>query len=237
MKTIVINNSGNVGKSFISREVFFQNMNEDRLLLELETHNSSSNGFNNITVEKIRGDEIKELFRYMNLHEDIVVDVGASNIENFLKEISKSLQILDDIDYFIVPAYSDTKQTKDTIKTLELLSNIVEADKLKVIFNRVDKDPKSEFKFVIEAMKRLGVHVDLELSIYNSEAVEDLDRLKLLSSDLASDEMDYKQLARERAKAGDKKGSIEASDKQMLKIMAANLQGNVTQVFNLVSGA
>jgi len=233
MKVLLINNSGNVGKSFISREVFYQHMGDDKILVELETHNSSSSTFKNVEVKKIVGSDVKELFRNMNLYDDVVVDVGASNIEVFLREISKSIEILDDIDYFIVPAFKDIKQTKDTLKTIEILSALADKNKIKVIFNRVEKDVKKEFQVTIEAMQKLGIKVNANLCIYHSDAVEDLDKIKLLSGDIVQDTTeDYKKIAKEKAKAGDKKGSIEASDKQMIKIMSNSLLQNTKNVFD-----
>ena len=233
MKVLLINNSGNVGKSFISREVFYQHMGDDKILVELETHNSSSISFKSVELIKIIGSDVKELFRNMNLYDDVVVDVGASNIEVFLREISKFIEILDDIDYFIVPAFKDIKQTKDTLKTIEILSALADKNKIKVIFNRVEKDVKKEFQTTIEAMHKFNIKVNTNLCIYHSDAVEDLDKIKLLSGDIVQDTTDYKKIAKEKAKAGDKKGSIEASDKQMIKIMSNSLFQNTKNVFDV----
>jgi len=111
MKIAMINDSGNVGKSLLSRELFYQNM-KNGIIIEVETSNSSSAKFasnGKINLEKIYGDEFDKLFSLMYQYDEFVVDVGKSQLERFLKELSKSSEILNEFDFIVVPVTSDNR--------------------------------------------------------------------------------------------------------------------------------
>ena len=78
----------------------------------------------------------------------------------------------DEIDYFLVPVVEDIKQIRDSVKTVhELLKLGVEAEKIKVIFNKVGLTESVEdvFAEIIHALKKLGVPYDTDIVIYKSD--------------------------------------------------------------------
>ncbi|MPW20781.1 hypothetical protein GCT13_28895 [Paraburkholderia sp. CNPSo 3157] len=72
-----------------------------------------------------------------------VVDVGASNVEDFLMLMQRYDGSHQDFDRFVVPTVYGSKQQVDTISTLQSLQAIgVPSSKIRVVFNMVD--PKQD---------------------------------------------------------------------------------------------
>eukprot|EP01022_Parablepharisma_sp_SALTPOND_P024797 TRINITY_DN5557_c0_g5_i1.p1 TRINITY_DN5557_c0_g5~~TRINITY_DN5557_c0_g5_i1.p1 ORF type:complete len:259 (-),score=34.30 TRINITY_DN5557_c0_g5_i1:1876-2598(-) len=239
MVYMIVNNSGNVGKSFIARELLYSNFNEqeDNVIIEVETHNSSSSGYAGVETAKYKANQFKEIYSALNIYDNIALDIGASNIDNFLKELLKREEIKEEIDYFVVPVYSDTKQTKDSLKTLQILQTLeIDSSKIKVIFNRVRDSVKEDFATFLQNAKKLEVNVDETLRIFDFEVVEDLDKLKTTSRELLEDTTDYKAEAKRLAKEGKEVESRKASDKHLAKLMAKKLRENTKVVYKKIKG-
>ncbi len=235
MIAIIINTSGNVGKSNLSRGLY-QFLNDEKAIIELETHNSSSVGFKGLNVIKFEGSNTRDMFTSMMTYDNVIVDCGASVVDSFLNEIIKTPEVLGMVDYYIIPTVSDTKQSNDTLKTLTILNSLgVDPNIVKVVFNRVKSDIQSEFTPIIKVMQKLNIEVDPQLAIKNYEVLENLERMKLLTSDLIEVETDYRTLAREKAKEGDMKASKEASDKLFTQMLAKSYHQNLQQVFTAIS--
>nr|WP_014343781.1 hypothetical protein [Aliivibrio fischeri]AEY78179.1 hypothetical protein [Aliivibrio fischeri] len=80
MKIAVINFSGNVGKSVISQHLLQPRMN-DAKIIAVESINSD--GTNN---ETIKGKEFADIMESISEMDDVIVDIGASNVEDFMKK-------------------------------------------------------------------------------------------------------------------------------------------------------
>ena len=162
MKVMILNNSGNVGKSFLARELFYfnmQNVCDDVALIEIETHNSASSKFNIDTI-KISGRELNTLYKQLLINDCAVVDVGASNIIALFEELAKNdvNNIIDEIDYFVVPVTNKSKIQDDTLKILLALIELgVPREKIKVVFNAVD-DIKQMNAFIQKASKIVDIN-------------------------------------------------------------------------------
>ena len=80
--------------------------------------------------------------------DDVVVDIGASNIEDLLTLMRRYQGSHEDFDIFIVPAVPAGKQQRDTIATLVELSRLgIPPGKVRVIFNMVEDDSELERQF------------------------------------------------------------------------------------------
>ena len=108
-KIMIINNSGNVGKSFLSRELFFPHLVDGAKIIEIETNNSSSSKYNIETI-KIDGDDFETLNRQVLMSDDYVIDLGASQIEKMLIQLDANRNIFEDIDMIIVPTIPNVKE-------------------------------------------------------------------------------------------------------------------------------
>ncbi|MGY2437331.1 StbB family protein, partial [Escherichia coli] len=105
-------------------------------IIKIETLNSD--GTND---EKLSAREFDEVIRRIDDSECTIIDVGSSNIEQFLVQMNEYQGSHDLIDYFIVPVVREAKQQADSIQTIQtLIAMGVEADRFKVIFNLAEKD-------------------------------------------------------------------------------------------------
>lgn len=148
MKIIVMNNSGNVGKTTICQNMLVPRLNGIDVI-RVETLNDDGES----TGEKLSADLFDEIFESILSSENVLVDVGASNVEVFNYKLENEFVGSHSfIDYFIIPVTPDEKQQRDTISTIKTLIDMgVDIDKIKVVFNRlnVKKDLLKQFETLI----------------------------------------------------------------------------------------
>jgi hypothetical protein len=147
MKIAVINFSGNVGKSTIARHLLVPRLKEADLIV-VESINSDGS-----QDEAMRGKQFGELLEALALMDDAVVDIGASNVEDFVNLMKQYRGSHEDFDFYVVPTVSKTKQQRDTISTLEALAEIgIPAKKIRLVFNMVELDetPQRAFSSLFE---------------------------------------------------------------------------------------
>ena len=118
MKIAVINFSGNVGKSTVARHLLVPRL-QNAQLIAIESINSDGS-----QDEAIRGKQFGQLQEVLALMEDAVIDVGASNVEDFINLMTQYKGSHEDFDFFVVPTVSKAKQQRDTISTIEALAEI-----------------------------------------------------------------------------------------------------------------
>ena len=175
MKAVVINYSGNVGKTTVSRHLLSPRMNSAQVFT-VESINSDG------TEDQIvRGKHFAEMLETLANLDDAVIDVGASNVEDFVGLMAKYRGSHEDFDYFIVPTVAKDKQQSDTISVIEALAELgVPAKKMRVVFNMVEYDEMPERIFsgligyhaknnnftlkgvVIEFLKKTSLSLNLE---------------------------------------------------------------------------
>jgi len=231
MKVALVNNSGNVGKSFLSRELFYPNM-KDGVIIEVETHNSSSSNFN-VKTEKIKGNDFKKLFPLMYKYDEFVVDVGASQIIPFLNELSKNSEIFEDIDFIIIPTTNDDKIQEDTIKTIMLLENLGLGKKVRVILNKADHIEEFD-NFFSMVKENTEVSIYSELRILQYDILNNLDSSKKCAFELANDDTDFKALSREAFKSGDDEEGTTLAELDYLKTFSKGIKNNMDSVYALL---
>lgn len=133
MKIAVINFSGNVGKSTVARHLLLPRI-PGAELIAIESLNADEG-----QGQALRGRQYGELQEYLQTVSSVVVDIGASNVEELLGQMQRYRGSHEDFDGFVVPTVSALKQQQDTIATLIELSRIgVPASHLKLTFNMVD---------------------------------------------------------------------------------------------------
>jgi len=142
MIVAVINFSGNVGKSTVARHLLAPRLNHARII-PVESINSDGT-----QDESIRGKQFGELQEALALMDDAVIDVGASNVEDFVNLMRQYKGSHEDYDYFVIPTVPKEKQQRDTIATLDALSDLgIPAKKLRLVFNMVELDDSPERLF------------------------------------------------------------------------------------------
>jgi len=232
MKSLIINNSGNVGKSFISREMIYPNLKDDRLIVEIETHNSSSSNFN-VDTKKLSGDDFTELNRLFFQYDDLVIDLGASQIEKFFTELKQNdKEVLNEIDLIIIPVIPNVKEIEDTLVLLEQLQKLNLDIKIEVILNRC-RDLK-KFDFFISEAKALNYNIDTSLQLQDYRAISDLEEDKILTTEIIASDKDFKNLAKEAYKNNNKRLGNKMSDMYMLKSAAKAIRNDLDRVYALL---
>ena len=142
MKVAVINFSGNVGKSTVARHLLVPRLRNAQLIA-IESINSDGS-----QDSAIRGKQFGQLQEALALMEDAVVDVGASNVEDFINLMTQYKGSHEDFDFFVVPTVSKAKQQRDTISTIEALADIGIAPRnIRLVFNMVEMDEPVEQVF------------------------------------------------------------------------------------------
>lgn len=135
MKIAVINFSGNVGKSTVARHLLLPRIDAAELVVVESLNADEGQG------QAMRGRQFGELQEYLQTVESVVVDIGASNVEEMLALMHRYRGSHEDFDYFIVPTVSALKQQQDTIATLVELSRLgVPHDRVRLVFNMVEHD-------------------------------------------------------------------------------------------------
>ena len=142
MKIAVINFSGNVGKTTIARHLLLPRV-KGATLIAIESINADDS-----QGQSLRGRQFGELQEYLQTVDSVVVDIGASNVEDWLALMRKYRGSHEDFDYFVVPSVPTIKQQQDTIATLIELSRIgVPASRIRVVFNMVEHGVEVEQAF------------------------------------------------------------------------------------------
>jgi len=146
MKVAVINFSGNVGKSTIAAHLLKPRMN-DAKIFSIETLNDDASR-EGVDVENYKGKQFNTLMEEIILEKECIIDVGASNVEDFCQLMSQHKGSSKKFDYFVVPTVGEKKQIYDTIKTVDTLASMgIPRKRIKVIFNKIEVDDSVEQEF------------------------------------------------------------------------------------------
>jgi len=192
MRIAVINFSGNVGKTTVARHLLLPRIDEAELIA-VESLNAGEE-----QTQALRGRQFGELQEYLQTVENVVVDIGASNVEDLLALMHKYRGSHEDFDCFVVPTVAALKQQQDTIATLAELAQLgVPASRLKLVFNMVEDgvEVAQAFDTLLAFLAEQPIAVaNTGCRLGSNEIYE---RVKGNGADLraiARDETDYKKL-------------------------------------------
>src|SRR5436189_1333299 len=118
MKIAVINFSGNVGKTTVARHLLLPRIHGAELVAVESLNAEEGQG------QALRGRQFGELQEYLQTVDSVVVDIGASNVEDLLGLMHRYHGSHEDFDCFVVPTVPALKQQQDTIATLVELSSL-----------------------------------------------------------------------------------------------------------------
>jgi ribosomal protein L12E/L44/L45/RPP1/RPP2 len=139
MSIAILNCSGNVGKTTITRELLAPRL-PDMTMRQIESINSDES--NGPEVEVMIAARFDELHDELMLGRALLVDIGASNVEEYLTRLKGAEGAQEDYACFILPTEAGKKQMKDTVKTITLLSGLgVEPARIRILFNKVETNP------------------------------------------------------------------------------------------------
>ena len=139
---------------------------------------------------------------------DVVVDVGASNVEDLLALMRRYRGSHEDFDAFVVPTVPARKQQQDTAATLAELARIgVPAARLRLVFNQVDDDSPIEqvFETLLAYCAASGVvEPRIAACMSHNEVYARIREAGKSLLELAADVTDYKAGIAKAASASDK---------------------------------
>lgn len=230
MKVAVINFSGNVGKSTVAQHLLAPRM-PNAEFVAVESINADEG-----TGEVVRGKQFGQLQEQLLMVDEAVIDIGASNVEDFVKLMQQYRGSHEDFDYFIVPAVKESKQIKDTIATINALSKMgVPAKKIRVVFNKLEADETVEEAFY----PLFAYHEDSKAftikpkaAIQFSELYHKLRSYRLTIEQLLADETDYKVKLRE---AKDTEEKAHAAAMISMRRLAVSAKENLDAVYAAIS--
>lgn len=229
-KVVILNFSGNVGKTTIACNLLAPRM-ENASFFSIETINSGATE-NGIDVEKIKGKKYRELTDSLMMLDAAIIDVGSSNVEDFMKEISRYKGSHEEFDYFIVPVIKEQKVQEDTIRTIRALNQIgVEKNRIKIIFNKLEPDETviDEFPAIAMIERKEGMFIlDPLATIYENQVYEELKTVGKSLGELNEDETDYAQKRRE---TNDREEKIRFNQMLSLKRLSETANENLDNVF------
>ena len=230
MKVAVINFSGNVGKSMVAKHLMLPRMKGAELFSVESINSDEGDG------DSLRGKQFGQLQEELLLSDNpAVVDVGSSNVEDFMKLMQMFRGSHEDFDLFVVPVVKEAKQVRDTIATIQALATMgVPAKKIRVVFNKLETDETVEDAFY----PLIAFHEDAKAftlnpkaAIYYSELYQKLRSYRMTVGDLMGDKTDYKAKLRE-AKTPEEKADAVAFIS--MRRLAASAQENLDAVYTAV---
>ena len=243
MNIALINLSGNVGKSTLAVHLFAA-MRPNAKIISVESVNASdADTIEGVEVAEIEASSFRDIFKeLMMATDDVILDVGASNVTRFMSEMKKFKSAVHEIDLIIVPVVPQEKQQRDTISTLEWLNERgFDPKKIRVIFNQFDNDGvplTTAFGQIYGYLESTG-----SKATYLPEAViatnELYDRVKGTGKtikELAEDPTDWRAKRAEARAAGDITGLEDVVDGQINHDLAQTAQENLAGVWNIVMG-
>jgi len=226
MKVAVINFSGNVGKSTVARHLIAPRINS-AAVIPVESINSDGT-----QDEAIKGKQFGELQEALMLMDDAVVDIGASNVEDFVNLMRQYKGSHEDFDYFVIPTVPKNKQMRDTISTIDALAEIgVPAKKIRLVFNMVELDetPERLFAGLLEyhtAAKNFTLRPDAVIHV--NDIYGKLKGAEQGIKDILADPTDYKEKIKTATDADEK---LHFAQMVGIKRLAAGVVDELDAVF------
>ena len=168
--------------------------------------------------------------------DDAVIDVGASNVEDFMKMMQQYDGSHEEIDIFVVPTVKEKKVQADTVNTVRALRALnIPAKKIRIVFNKLDveESPSEEFPSIYGlASGEKACIVSDAATIRMNEVFERLKSHGKALGDLLEDPTDYRQKLREATEQAEKEHCVQMV---ALKRLSVTANENLDQVFKAIT--
>lgn len=234
MKLVIINFTGTVGKTTIAANVLSPRM-DGAQIYAIESINETAENLG-LDVEKLRGNKFRELFKRIMIEDQAIIDVGASNVEEFMANLEGFEEAHEEIDYYIVPVTPGTKEQKETVSMIgSLVSLGVPPEKIRIVFNRVKRDVPSEFPIIVAYHDHTSMFgINYECAIFETELFDALSIKRITMKNLLEDQNDYKTLLKN--KDASVKEREHWADMYGLKLLCKGINRKLDQVFLTLIG-
>lgn len=230
MKVAVMNFSGNVGKTTVAGHLLKPRMG-NAPIFSIESINAGADA-DGLEVEKMKGKKFGELVDELMPIDSAIIDVGASNVEDFLKLMQQYDGSHEEFDFFVVPVVKEKKVQADTVNTIRALQKLgIEKKKIRIVFNKVEIDDSVDDEFaalfgLAESEKSFVVR--REAVIYSNEVFERLKAVGKSLGDITSDDTDYRAQLRQATDEDEKEMCVKMV---ALKRLAVTANKNLDDVF------
>jgi len=211
MSIAIVNCSGNVGKTTVTRELLAPRL-AHMSMRQVESINTDDSA--GAPVEVMIAARFDELHADLMRGTDFLVDIGASNVEEYLNRLDASTGSQEDYTCFVVPVEPESKQMKDTIKTINLLASLgVESNRIRLLLNKVELIKSEErdvtlrryFGQIFELHKRAKTFtLHLDALVPRSDVFALAAAAGRTIHDIATDGIDYKAQLRDATSEAEK---------------------------------
>lgn len=244
MKICVLNLSGNVGKSTLAVHLLAA-FNPAAKIISVESINASNvDDVQGLDVEELSASQFKDIFREIMFNDDVIVDVGASNVAVFMSEITRFKSAVGEFDMVMVPTVPADKQQKDTIATIEWLADLgLDRKRVRVVFNQFDTNSLQPVDLTYSQVIGYSMTEGKGKAVFEPHAVVTQNEIYELVKttgktvkELAEDATDWRAV-RAQAKADKNMEALEnAMTGQMHHDLAVTAQENLAQVHSVMFG-
>lgn len=238
MKICVLNLSGNVGKSTLAVHLLAAFAPGARIVSVESINASAANEVDGLDVEELSASRFKEIFREIMLGDEVIVDVGASNVAGFMSEMRRFKSAVGEFDLVMVPTVPADKQQRDTIATIDWLHDLgLESRKVRVVFNQYATDALDPLEVVFAQVLGYAASEGTRKAVFEPHAVIDRNEVYELAKDtgrtvreLASSATDWKAARQDAKRTGDMDALERAMAGQMTHDLAVTAQENLARV-------
>lgn len=204
-KVAILSYNGSCGKTIVATRLLLPRMPESTFFA-VETINLSATDLGVKNVETLAGKNFGELIEALVLEDNAIVDIGASNIEQFFEQMSRFEGAVEEFDKYLIPVTPEPKSWQEGAKTASALSALgIPADKIILLPNRIERDPREEIPSIYNAVEHEGfATIRDDAFVFESEVFEFLNHNQMSFEDLIGDNVDYREKARktkDKAKA------------------------------------
>lgn len=233
MKVAVLNFSGNVGKTTVAGQMLKPRMG-DAPIFSIESINSGADA-DGLNVEKMKGKKFGELVDELMPLDSAIIDVGASNVEDFLRLMQQYHGSHEEFDFFVVPVVKEKKVQADTVNTIRALQKIgIERKRIRMVFNKLEVDETAPDEFAALfglAESEKSFVVNPEAVIYANEVFERLKAVGKSLGDITADKTDYRAQLRQAKDDDEKEMCVRMV---ALKRLAVTANKNLDDVFKVL---
>lgn len=227
MNIALINFSGNVGKTTLAYHLFKPRL-DNAYLVGIETINDAGNFYDT----KVKAKDFASIQEELLINENVILDIGSSNVEQTLIEMKKYQGSHEDLDYFIIPVTPEVKQQIDSVNTAKFLIDLgIPSEKIKFVFNQVPLDSSADDLFtpILTAVKKLKLDQKIPV-IYENEF---FDNFEIKSGNLSlSDLVNNKDAIKASLRDAPPEEKSIIVKKIGLSRLASTVQDNFNNAFN-----
>ena len=230
MKVVVINLSGNTGKTTLTKHMFTPLLKATRISIE------DTNAGDGTPDLEISSTKFKKLAAELNTADDdvnFVVDVGASNAKAMIANFDALSSTTEMIDCWVIPATPSSKQIVDSLRTAEALKELgIDAKKIVLLPNNVTdlESFDSDFAHIFKA-RDFGFVVP-ENAILATEAFAMLRNDERSIFDVVNNKPDFAEKKAELRKNDDKDGLVKLGHEMVLFDLSRHTARNIQDVYS-----